>query len=146
MTDLATMTTPASATDKEAPVEPSQEDSSQEASEETNGCLLYTSTSPTSAMTSRFFSSCSHLMHTDVSNPPEYASTTRSFCSAMTIPFDFFGLFPTDARICGANGFSGTEGARQAQNVRGIRAHRGFSRWRERRAALTACRLMEALG
>ena len=37
MTDLATMTTPASATDKEAPVEPSQEDSSQEASEETNG-------------------------------------------------------------------------------------------------------------
>ena len=36
-------------------------------------------TSPVTAMTSRPFSSMSHLMQTDVSRPPEYASTTLSF-------------------------------------------------------------------
>jgi len=49
-------------------------------------CLIFSRpscscpTSPTTAMTSRFFSSWSHLMHTDVSSPPEYASTALSFC------------------------------------------------------------------
>ena len=46
-------------------------------------------TSPTTAMTSRFISSCNHFMQQDVSRPPEYASTTLSFCSAMMIgPFE----------------------------------------------------------
>ena len=43
-------------------------------------------TLPQMAMTSRFFSTCSHLTMTDVSSPPEYARTTFSF-SAMMIPF-----------------------------------------------------------
>ena len=43
-------------------------------------------TLPQMAMTSRFFSTCSHLTMTEVSSPPEYARTTFSF-SAMVIPF-----------------------------------------------------------
>ena len=43
-------------------------------------------TSPTIAMTSRPFSSMSHLMQTDVSRPPEYASTTLSFAMCLN-PF-----------------------------------------------------------
>ena len=34
-------------------------------------------------MTSRFFSICSHLTMTEVSSPPEYASTTFSFSAMM---------------------------------------------------------------
>ena len=47
-------------------------------------------TLPQMAMASRFFSTCSHLTMTDVSSPPEYASTTFSF-SAMMLPFLWVG-------------------------------------------------------
>ena len=45
-------------------------------------------TLPQIAITSRFFSTCSHFRQHEVSRPPEYASTTFSF-SAMVVPFSF---------------------------------------------------------
>lgn len=49
-------------------------------------------TLPSTQMTSRPFSSCSHLMQTEVSKPPEYASTTFSL---LMMGASFLGIWNT---------------------------------------------------